>query len=86
MNTTLVLEIALFLLVQTGAFLWWASRITTKVEAHDHDINGPEGLKDTQREHIGLLQSHASTLHALEETTAEIKIDVKTLLRNGRHH
>lgn len=76
--------VVLFLATQTGAFLWWASRMNERAN-NDHDVihNDRTGLRVRVHDHAGKLLELRGDVDDAREDLKEIKADVKTLLRNG---
>lgn len=59
----MLLSIVMVLLIQTGTFVWWASKVATTVETHDHRIASVEtwrALMMTQNEMLVRLETRFS--------------------------
>ena len=59
----MLVSIVMVLLIQTGTFVWWASKVATTVETHDHRIASVEtwrALMMTQNEMLVRLETRFS--------------------------
>lgn len=64
MDTTITLGLALSILVHAAATIWWASRITGKVERLERDV---DQIEKDQAEIYGTLSQIKQSLARLEE-------------------
>jgi hypothetical protein len=56
----MLVSIIMVLIMQTGTFVWWASKVSTTIETHDHRIAGVEtwrALMMTQNEMLVRLET-----------------------------
>jgi len=64
MDTTITLGLALSILVHAAATIWWASRITGKVERLEHDV---DKMERNQADIYGTLSEIKQAIARLDE-------------------